>query len=78
MYIMQLIDNCYPFQDDTASALPSLKRIKGSQSQDHKIHEKDEQVISESSLNKLVGAVDMYNLEVLSSTLLIKLPSDSI
>lgn len=27
-------------------------------------HEKDEQVISESSLNKLVGAVDMYNLEV--------------
>ncbi|KAL8484426.1 hypothetical protein ACS0TY_026919 [Phlomoides rotata] len=26
-------------------------------------HDKDEQVISESALNKLVGAVDMYNLK---------------
>lgn len=49
--------------DNTASLLPPLKRIKGSQTQDPKIHEKDEQVISESALNKLVGAVDMYNLE---------------
>lgn len=40
-----------------------MKRIKGSQCQDP--HEKDEQVITESTLNKLVGAVDMYNLEVL-------------
>ncbi|KAI3469725.1 hypothetical protein Pfo_026388 [Paulownia fortunei] len=47
--------------DDTASVLPSVpKRRKGCQLQDQN---KDEQAISESSLNKLVGAVDMYNLE---------------
>lgn len=46
-----------------ASALPCLKRRKGSQGQDH---DKDEQVISESSLNMLVGAVDVYNLEVIN------------
>lgn len=70
----------YLFQDDsdsTASLLPPLKRIKGSQSQDPKTHEKDEQVISESALNKLVGAVDMYNLEVLLSTFLFIFPSDN-
>ncbi|KAL8515725.1 hypothetical protein ACS0TY_014417 [Phlomoides rotata] len=40
-------------------ALPCLKRRNGSPVQ----HDKDEQVISESALNKLVGAVDMYNLK---------------
>lgn len=62
------------FQDDsdnTASLLPSLKIRKGSQTQDHKMHENHEQVISESSLNKLVGAVDTYNLQVMLSTLLL-------
>ncbi|KAH6770020.1 Helicase protein with RING/U-box domain-containing protein [Perilla frutescens var. hirtella] len=49
--------------DNTPSVLPSLKRRKGTEALDYKIHEKDEQVISESTLNKLVGAVDMYNLE---------------
>ncbi|PIN03264.1 Helicase-like transcription factor HLTF/DNA helicase RAD5, DEAD-box superfamily [Handroanthus impetiginosus] len=47
--------------DESASVLPLLKRRKDCQQlQDHK---KDEEVISESSLNKLVGAVDLYNLE---------------
>ncbi|KAK1359718.1 hypothetical protein POM88_044192 [Heracleum sosnowskyi] len=39
--------------------LPVLKRGKGCQPD----HDKDEQAILESSLNKLVGAADMYNLE---------------
>ncbi|XP_051130188.1 DNA repair protein RAD5B-like [Andrographis paniculata] len=47
--------------DDTAGVLPSMKRQKGCQQLQG--HEKDEQAITESSLNKLVGAVDMYNLE---------------
>lgn len=42
--------------------LPMLKRGKGCQPDENK----DEQAISESSLNKLVGAVDVYNLEVKS------------
>lgn len=40
--------------------LPVLKRGKGCQPD----HDKDEQAILESSLNKLVGAADVYNLEV--------------
>ncbi|KAK6138892.1 hypothetical protein DH2020_027366 [Rehmannia glutinosa] len=46
--------------EDTASVLPLAKKRMGCQIQDH---DKTEQAISESSLNKLVGAVDMYNLE---------------
>ncbi|KAL0457032.1 UNVERIFIED_CONTAM: DNA repair protein B [Sesamum latifolium] len=46
--------------DDTAAVLPLVKRRKGCQLQDQN---KDEQAITETSLNKLVGAVDMYNLE---------------
>lgn len=42
------------------ASLPVLKRARGCQVQQHK----DEQAISEASLNKLVGAVDTYNLEV--------------
>ncbi|KAL8104947.1 DNA repair protein RAD5B [Apium graveolens] len=42
-----------------AGMLPVLKRGKGCQSD----HDKDEQAILESSLNKLVGAADVYNLE---------------
>lgn len=41
-----------------AGMLPVLKRVKGCQPD----HDKDEQAILESSLNKLVGAADMYNL----------------
>lgn len=56
-------------QDDTdeaTSVLPMVKRQKlGAKYIEPKV---DEQAISESSLNKLVGAADMYNLEV--STLL--------
>ncbi|XP_057771357.1 LOW QUALITY PROTEIN: DNA repair protein RAD5B [Salvia miltiorrhiza] len=55
--LLQLDDD----SDNTASLLPSLKIRRASQ--DHKIHENHEQVISESSLNRLVGAVDTYNLE---------------
>ncbi|KAL0388443.1 UNVERIFIED_CONTAM: DNA repair protein B [Sesamum radiatum] len=46
--------------DDTAAMLPLVKKRKGCQLQDQN---KDEQAITETSLNKLVGAVDMYNLE---------------
>ncbi|KAL6548317.1 hypothetical protein OROGR_008738 [Orobanche gracilis] len=46
--------------NDTISVLPLAKKRNGCQRQDH---DKTEQVISEASLNKLVGAVDMYNLE---------------
>nr|XP_017219977.1 PREDICTED: putative SWI/SNF-related matrix-associated actin-dependent regulator of chromatin subfamily A member 3-like 3 isoform X2 [Daucus carota subsp. sativus] len=42
-----------------AGVLPVLKRGKGCQPD----HGKDEQAILESSLNKLVGAADVYNLE---------------
>lgn len=42
--------------------LPMVKRQKlGQKYIEPKV---DEQAISESSLNKLVGAADMYNLEV--------------
>ncbi|KAL6522735.1 DNA repair protein rad5b [Orobanche hederae] len=46
--------------NDTISVLPLAKKRNGCQIQDH---DKTEQAISEASLNKLVGAVDMYNLE---------------
>ncbi|KAF8392233.1 hypothetical protein HHK36_022575 [Tetracentron sinense] len=44
------------------SVLPIMKRRKGSENY-HPEQSKDEQVISESSLNKLVGSADVYNLE---------------
>ncbi|XP_050219335.1 DNA repair protein RAD5B isoform X2 [Mercurialis annua] len=46
---------------EAAMVLPMGKRRKGSEQ--HQEQDKDEQAISESSLNKLVGAVDTYNLE---------------
>ncbi|KAM7488286.1 hypothetical protein LguiB_025770 [Lonicera macranthoides] len=47
--------------DESASVLPMVKRQKlGQKYIEPKV---DEQAISESSLNKLVGAADMYNLE---------------
>lgn len=42
--------------------LPTLKRRQGCQQFPEQ--NKDEQAISESSLNKLVGAADMYDLKV--------------
>lgn len=51
-----------PNQDDsnkTAEAMHLAKRRKGNHEQNS-----GEQVISESSLTKLVGAADVYNLEV--------------
>lgn len=42
--------------------LPIAKRRQGCQQLT--IQDKDEQVITEASLNKLVGAADTYNLEV--------------
>lgn len=42
--------------------LPIVKRRKGCQQ--YPEQGKDEQAVSQSSLNKLVGAVDAYNLEV--------------
>ncbi|XP_073155307.1 DNA repair protein RAD5B [Henckelia pumila] len=47
--------------DETAPFLPGGKRRNGCQQLQQE--SKDEQIISESSLNKLVGAADMYNLE---------------
>ncbi len=44
------------------SVLPIVKRRKGCQQ--YPDQNKDEQAITESSLNKLVGAADVYNLEV--------------
>lgn len=49
-------------QDDVASMLPMLKRRKGCQQ--HPEQDKDEQAVSESSLNRLVGGADMCNLKV--------------
>nr|DAD19846.1 TPA_asm: hypothetical protein HUJ06_021309 [Nelumbo nucifera] len=46
--------------DETAPLFPLLKRKKGDQ---HPEQSNDEQVISESALNKLVGTADTYNLE---------------
>lgn len=48
--------------DDTASMLPIVKRRKGCQQYPEQSN--DEQAISETSLNKIVGAADLYNLEV--------------
>lgn len=48
--------------DEAFSALPAIKRRNGcSQIPEQS---KDEQAISESSLNKLVGAAELYDLEV--------------
>uniref|UniRef100_A0A5B7BJ23 SWI/SNF-related matrix-associated actin-dependent regulator of chromatin subfamily A member 3-like 3 n=1 Tax=Davidia involucrata TaxID=16924 RepID=A0A5B7BJ23_DAVIN len=47
--------------DEAASMLPIVKRRQGCQQYPEQT--KDEQAISESSLNKLVGAVDVYDLE---------------
>ncbi|KAE9455433.1 hypothetical protein C3L33_12667, partial [Rhododendron williamsianum] len=47
--------------DEAASMLPIVKRRNGCQQ--YPEQNKDEQALSESSLNKLVGAVDVYNLE---------------
>ncbi|XP_022723142.1 DNA repair protein RAD5B [Durio zibethinus] len=44
--------------DEAATALPIAKRRKGCPEQS-----KDEQAMSEASLNKIVGAADTYNLE---------------
>ncbi|XP_015887954.4 DNA repair protein RAD5B [Ziziphus jujuba] len=48
-------------QDDAASMLPIVKRRQGCQQ--YPEQGKDEQAISESSLNRLVGTADIYNLE---------------
>lgn len=45
--------------DEDASDLPGLKRRKGCPSD-----QDDEQAVSQSSLNKLVGAIEAYDLEV--------------
>ncbi|XP_052208103.1 DNA repair protein RAD5B [Diospyros lotus] len=47
--------------DDAEAMLPIVKRRKGSQQCVEQ--NKDEQAISESSLNKIVGAADVYNLQ---------------
>ncbi|KAJ7979907.1 DNA/RNA helicase protein [Quillaja saponaria] len=47
--------------DEAASMLPIVKRRKGCQQ--YPEQNKDEQAISESTLNKLVGAAEVYNLE---------------
>ncbi|KAI8561032.1 hypothetical protein RHMOL_Rhmol04G0304300 [Rhododendron molle] len=47
--------------DEAASMLPIVKRRKGCQQ--YPEQNKDEQALSESSLNKLVGSADVYNLE---------------
>lgn len=51
-------------QDDSeeAASEPIVKRRKGCQH--YPEQNKDEQAISESSLNRLVGAVEVYDLEV--------------
>lgn len=48
--------------EEAASTLPILKRRKGCQQYTEQTN--DEQAVTESSLNKLVGAVEVYNLEV--------------
>ncbi|PKI44139.1 hypothetical protein CRG98_035483 [Punica granatum] len=45
------------------SALPASKRIKGTQQYSSAPKQDDEQSISESSLNKIVGAAEVYDLE---------------
>ncbi|XP_076943828.1 DNA repair protein RAD5B-like isoform X2 [Bidens hawaiensis] len=49
--------------NEAASALPCVKTRKGGQPLLIEEPNKDAQVITESSLNKLVGAADMYNLQ---------------
>ncbi|XP_034685739.1 DNA repair protein RAD5B-like [Vitis riparia] len=51
--------------DEAPSMLPIVKQKKGCQQYPEQNH--DEQAISESSLNKLVGAADQYNLEEMES-----------
>lgn len=56
---------CLLEQDDSeeaASAFPILKRRKGCQQYPEQAN--DEQAVTESTLNKLMGAVEVYNLEV--------------
>lgn len=48
--------------DDGAPVLPLVKRRKGCQQPSEE--SRDEQAITESSLNKIVGAADVYDLEV--------------
>ncbi|KAF3456838.1 hypothetical protein FNV43_RR01492 [Rhamnella rubrinervis] len=48
-------------QGDAACMLPTVKRRKGGQQ--YSEQDKDEQAVSESTLNRLVGAADTYNLE---------------
>lgn len=50
-------------EDGAAPVLPLVKRRKGTTQQPSE-EGKDEQVVTESSLNKLVGAADVYDLEV--------------
>ncbi|KAF4349866.1 hypothetical protein F8388_021766 [Cannabis sativa] len=47
--------------DETASMLPIVKRRQGCQQ--YPEQSKDEQAVSESSMNKIVGAAESYNLE---------------
>lgn len=48
--------------DDAAQIVGLAKRRRGGQTNPEQ--SKDEQAIPESALNKLVGAADVYNLEV--------------
>ncbi|WCJ23977.1 DNA repair protein RAD5B [Euphorbia peplus] len=60
-------------QDEALALMPIAKRRQGCQQE----QEKDEQVITEAALNKLVGAADTYNLEEMEppSTLICNLRS---
>ncbi|KAM0963219.1 hypothetical protein ACFX15_021781 [Malus domestica] len=62
--------NIERIEDGAAPVLPLVKRRKGTTQQPSE-ESKDEQVVTESSLNKLVGAADVYDLEEMepSSTL---------
>ena len=57
--LFSLIQNA---PDEAASMLPIVKRRKGCQQ--YPEQNKDEQAVSESSLNKIMGAADSYNLKV--------------
>ncbi|PWA70104.1 DNA/RNA helicase protein [Artemisia annua] len=52
-----------------ASSLPAGKRRKGGEPLLLEPNDKDGQNITETSLNKLVGAADMYNLEILADAM---------
>ncbi|PQM40972.1 putative SWI/SNF-related matrix-associated actin-dependent regulator of chromatin subfamily A member 3-like 3 [Prunus yedoensis var. nudiflora] len=55
--------------DDGAPVLPLVKRRKGCQQPSEE--SRDEQAITESSLNKIVGAADVYDLEVVISNMVL-------